>query len=86
MEGILTGKFHHQAVARPTKLVVVLGVWLMFLPSALVFSYQSITLLSQRKFIAASLIGAFAALAIAVLIKTSKNYFKRKELEKTDEL
>jgi hypothetical protein len=54
MEGVWTGKLHHHAVAGPTKFVVVLGVWLLFLPGSIAFSYQSITLFSRGSFIGAT--------------------------------
>jgi len=81
LSGVLTGNFHHQAVATPRKFVIVLGVWLLFLPAALVAIWQSIVFLSQQSFIMALMFACLAIWPIAVLRRTTKNYIEYKKSE-----
>ncbi len=81
IDGVLSGNFHHQAVATPRKFVIVLGVWLVFLPSVLVALWLTIVFLSQQSFIMAFMFACIAVWPIAVLRRTTKNYIEYKKNE-----
>lgn len=83
LSGVLSGNFHHQAVATPRKFVIVLGVWLLFLPSALVCCFYAIELLTQQLYGMALMFACLAVWPIAVLRRTTKNYIEYKKSEKT---
>lgn len=73
------GFIYRQAVERPRSLIVVIGMWLLFGTMAVA---GAITIAMQAGIIS-DLIGAgIAAVSAIMLWKTTRNYLRRKEIDR----
>jgi hypothetical protein len=71
------GSVYRSAVERPQKLVVVLGIWLLFGPVTL--GGVMIASFSDESFMIRVMGIGLAAISIAMLWKTTRNYLARKK-------
>ncbi|MBC8002376.1 MAG: hypothetical protein H7X97_07285 [Opitutaceae bacterium] len=73
------GHMYRQAVERPHRLIVVLGIWLMFGMMAL--GGIGIIAMGRTSTIGYSIVGAFLlAISLMMIWKTTRNYLTRKQV------
>jgi len=76
------GNAYCEASSNPTKLIVVIGIWMLFLPGAALFLYAIYTIITEQawdKDLVWFLL--YGAISIAMLSKTTINFIKYKNMQ-----